>query len=117
MPCCSATPAPAATIWSIAAATARSAGSNRPGASAEPSMSTLGEILSPRAIVATMQVRNKKLLFQQLAQIAAELTGADPRVIVDRLNEREKLGSTGFGGGVAIPHGKLDGLGHVIGVF
>jgi PTS system nitrogen regulatory IIA component len=80
-------------------------------------MSSLGEILSPRAIVAAMQVRNKKLLFQQLAQIAAELTGADPRLIVERLNEREKLGSTGFGGGVAIPHGKLDGLDHVVGVF
>jgi PTS system nitrogen regulatory IIA component len=80
-------------------------------------MSRLGEILSPRAIVAALQVRNKKFLFQQLAQIAAGLTGADPRRIVDRLNEREKLGSTGFGGGVAIPHGKLEGLEHVVGVF
>ena len=80
-------------------------------------MSRVGEILSPRAIVAAMQVRNKKFLFQQLAQIAAELTGADPRRIVERLNDREKLGSTGFGGGVAIPHGKLEGLDHVVGVF
>jgi PTS system nitrogen regulatory IIA component len=80
-------------------------------------MSGLGEILSPRAIVAAMQVRNKKFLFQQLAQIASASTGADQRLIVDRLNEREKLGSTGFGGGVAIPHGKLEGLEHVVGVF
>jgi PTS system nitrogen regulatory IIA component len=80
-------------------------------------MSSLGEILSPRAIVAALSVRNKKFLFQQLAQIAAELTGADPKLIIARLNEREKLGSTGFGGGVAIPHGKLEGLDHVVGVF
>jgi PTS system nitrogen regulatory IIA component len=80
-------------------------------------MSGLSDILSPRAIVAAMQVRNKKFLFQQLAQIAAELTGAETRVIIERLNDREKLGSTGFGGGVAIPHGKLEGLDHVIGVF
>jgi PTS system nitrogen regulatory IIA component len=80
-------------------------------------MRGLVEILSPRAIVAAMQVRNKKFLFQQLARIAAKQTGAEARAIVERLNEREKLGSTGFGGGVAIPHGKLEGLSSVTGVF
>jgi PTS system nitrogen regulatory IIA component len=80
-------------------------------------MSGLEEILSPRAIAAGMQVRNKKFLFQQLGQIAAELTGLNAKRIVERLNEREKLGSTGFGGGAAIPHGKVEGLDHVVGVF
>jgi PTS system nitrogen regulatory IIA component len=41
----------------------------------------------------------------------------EARGIVERLVERERLGSTGFGGGVAIPHGKIDGLDRVIGVF
>ncbi len=41
----------------------------------------------------------------------------DAKLIVERLAERERLSSTGFGGGVAIPHGKIDGLDHVVGVF
>ena len=51
-----------------------------------------------------------------MAATAATLTGLDSRVIVERLLERERLGSTGFGGGVAIPHGKMDGLEKVVGL-
>jgi PTS system nitrogen regulatory IIA component len=77
----------------------------------------LGDLLGTDAVLASLIVPNKKALFQHLAQHAARLTGLDARQIVDRLADRERLGSTGFGGGVAIPHGKIDGLDRVIGVF
>lgn len=77
----------------------------------------LSDLLSVDAIFADLAVPNKKALFQQLASIAAKQAGLDARLIVERLGERERLGSTGFGGGVAIPHGKIDGLDRVVGVF
>ena len=80
-------------------------------------MDDLSDILDHSAVFAGLVVPNKKTLFQQLAGAAGRLTGADPRLIVERLSERERLGSTGFGGGVAIPHGKLEGIDHVVGVF
>lgn len=80
-------------------------------------MDDLSDILGPGAVFAAMVVPNKKILFQQLAAAAGRVTGVDPRMIVDRLVERERLGSTGFGAGVAIPHGKIDGIDHVVGVF
>jgi PTS system nitrogen regulatory IIA component len=69
------------------------------------------------AINASLTVANKKALFQQLALAAARKTGIEAKTIVNALNERERIGSTGFGGGVAIPHGKIDGLGRVFGYF
>jgi PTS system nitrogen regulatory IIA component len=80
-------------------------------------MTDLSDLLTPDAIVAGLSAGNKKTLFHQLGQIAARAYGLDPRAVADRLGEREKLGSTGFGGGIAIPHGKLDGLREVTGVF
>ena len=80
-------------------------------------MDDLSDLLSPQAIQAAMVVPNKKALFQHLAGQAAKLVEADARLIVDRLVERERLGSTGFGGGIAIPHGKIDGLDRVVGLF
>ena len=77
----------------------------------------LSDILEASAVLASVSVPNKKTLFQQLAAIAGRRTGTDPRLIVERLSDRERLGSTGFGGGVAIPHGKLEGIDHVVGVF
>ena len=80
-------------------------------------MDDLTDLLAPDAVLADMTAPNKKALFQQLAAAAGTLTGVEARVIVERLVERERLGSTGFGGGVAIPHGKVDGLDHVFGLF
>lgn len=79
-------------------------------------MDDLSDLLNPDAALIGVAVPNKKALFQQLAASAAAFTGLDPRLIVERLIERERLGSTGFGGGVAIPHGKMDGLDHVTGL-
>jgi PTS system nitrogen regulatory IIA component len=81
------------------------------------SIEELSDLLAPEAVVAALAVPNKKSLFQQLAGIAGKLVEIDPRVVVERLGDRERLGSTGFGGGVAIPHGKIEGLERVVGVF
>lgn len=81
------------------------------------SLEDLSDLLEPTAIVSALAVPNKKALFQQVAAIAARGQPLDAKLIVERLADRERLGSTGFGGGVAIPHGKIDGLDHVIGVF
>src|ERR1700756_1469122 len=81
------------------------------------SMIDLSDLLVPDAVVAELSVTNKKTLFQQLGVIADRAYGLDAREVSERLAEREKLGSTGFGGGVAIPHAKIDGLKHVTGAF
>lgn len=80
-------------------------------------MSDLSDILSDKAIDADLVAANKKALFQQLASAAAKLTGLPAKTIAASLSAREKIGSTGFGGGAAIPHGKIDGLGGVFGFF
>jgi len=74
------------------------------------------ECLVPQAVRAQLAVTNKKGLFQQLAAIATTAHGVDQNAVHDRLLERERLGSTGFGNGIAIPHGKVEGLTKVIGV-
>jgi PTS system nitrogen regulatory IIA component len=79
-------------------------------------MDDLSDLISPDTALTAVSAPNKKALFQQLAQTAAAQTGLDARLIVERLLDRERLGSTGFGGGVAIPHGKMEGLSHVVGL-
>jgi PTS system nitrogen regulatory IIA component len=80
-------------------------------------MSDLSEILTAQAIDAGLTAANKKALFQQLAMAASRLTGLPAKGIAASLSQREKIGSTGFGGGTAIPHGKVEGLPHVFGYF
>lgn len=60
---------------------------------------------------------SKRALLQQLANIAAQRCGLEASAILAGLTEREKLGSTGLGQGVAIPHGKIEGLGRIYGLF
>ncbi len=69
------------------------------------------------AVEASLTVANKKALFQQLAANASRQSGLDAKDVLASLNTREKLGSTGFGGGTAIPHGKIAGLDKVFGAF
>ncbi len=80
-------------------------------------MSDLTEILTSDAVEASLTAANKKALFQLLSAAMSQRTGLATKDIVAALNAREKLGSTGFGGGVAIPHGKVDGLTRVVGAF
>ena len=80
-------------------------------------MDDFSDILAPESVRHDLAVPTKKALFQTFATLAAARTGLDAREIGERLAEREKLGSTGFGQGVAIPHGKVSGLETVIGLF
>ncbi len=80
-------------------------------------MTDLSDLLSAEAVVSALGAASKKSLFQQLGSLAARAYGLDAKLVGERLAEREKLGSTGFGGGIAIPHAKLDGLRHVAGAF
>ncbi|WP_203309085.1 MULTISPECIES: PTS sugar transporter subunit IIA [Sphingomonas] len=79
-------------------------------------MSDFSDLLRPDAVHTDVAVANKKTLFAQLASAAGAL-GLDARLVAERLAAREKLGSTGFGGGVAIPHARLPDLDAVTGVF
>jgi PTS system nitrogen regulatory IIA component len=80
-------------------------------------MNDLSEILAIDSVDASLTAANKKALFQLLGAAAARRTGRDAKEIVACLNERERVGSTGFGGGVAIPHGRIEGLPHLFGYF
>jgi nitrogen PTS system EIIA component len=80
-------------------------------------MNDITDILSVDCVDGGMTVPNKKGLFQLLSAAAARKTGFDARTIVSVLTEREKIGSTGFGGGVSIPHGRIEGLKRVFGYF
>jgi len=70
----------------------------------------LTEFLDFDAIKTSLPGGSKKVLLQQLANLAAQRLDADSQAILASLTEREQLGSTGFGHGVAIPHGKVEGL-------
>ncbi len=80
-------------------------------------MIDFSDLLLPQAVLERLVVANKKSLFQQLGMVAGSAYGLVPGAVTECLAEREKLGSTGFGGGVATPHGKLAGLDRVIGIF
>ena len=77
----------------------------------------INDILSPTGVLANMKPSSKKQLLQELAEVGAKLSGKDAQAIFETLLEREKLGSTGVGNGVAIPHAKLPGMDHIVGVF
>ncbi len=77
----------------------------------------LDDLVSPNAVIPALKVNGKKQALQEIAAKAAELTGESDRTILEILLQREKLGSTGVGGGVAIPHGKLPKLSKVFGLF
>jgi len=80
-------------------------------------MNDLSDIISAEAVDAGLQSANKKGLFHQMATASARITGLETKRILSALLEREKIGSTGFGGGVAIPHAKIDGIDKVFGYF
>jgi len=77
----------------------------------------LADFLDCDAIKTALPGGNKRSLLKQLADLAAQRLGVDGATILAGLNEREQLGSTGFGHGVAIPHAKIDGLGGIYGFF
>jgi PTS system nitrogen regulatory IIA component len=77
----------------------------------------LTEFLDFDAIKPALPAGNKRSLLGQLANLAAARLELPAAPILETLTEREKLGSTGFGQGVAIPHGKVEGLKQIYGMF
>src|SRR6266568_2137048 len=77
----------------------------------------LADLVAPNAVIPALKVNNKKQALQELAARAAALTGQNERSIFEILLQREKLGSTGVGNGIAIPHGKLATLNKLFGLF
>ena len=75
------------------------------------------DLLSARGVIAQLCAGNKKQVLQELARRAETLTGVPERQILDVLLERERLGSTGVGGGIAVPHGRLPELTRMCGLF
>jgi len=75
------------------------------------------EILHPDAVRNTQSVGSKKRLFQDLAAMSAQNYGINPEAAVEALLERENLGPTGVGRGVALPHARLENLDHIVGCF
>lgn len=77
----------------------------------------LTDLVSPTAVIPALKANSKKQALQEIAAKAADLTELSDRTIFEILLQREKLGSTGVGNGVAIPHGKLPNLNKVFGLF
>lgn len=75
------------------------------------------ELLNPDAVIAQLDAANKKDVLQALASWASKQINKDAHAVFDVLWERERLGTTGVGFGIAIPHGRLDGLNQVQGFF
>ena len=77
----------------------------------------LNDLLTPQAVVPALKVNSKKQALQELAARAAALTGQNERSVFEVLLQREKLGTTAVGYGVAISHGKLPKLEKLFGLF
>ena len=74
-------------------------------------------LTGPDAVLASLKASGKKALLAELAARAASMLKLDERRLFDRLLERERLGSTGIGGGIAIPHGRMSSLTEPRGLF
>lgn len=75
------------------------------------------DLLAPERVIANLKVTSKKQALQELSKKVAAAIGQDEREIFDLLLERERLGTTGVGDGIAIPHGKLASLDRLYGMF
>lgn len=77
----------------------------------------LSDLVDASAVMPALKANSKKHLLQLVAEKAANVTGLPEREIFETVLQRERLGSTGVGNGIAIPHGKLPGIAHITGVF
>ena len=75
------------------------------------------DLITPERVVVDLRATSKKHTLQQLAQLAADITGLHERAVFDVLLERERLGTTGVGKGIAIPHGKVPEIDGLYGIF
>ena len=77
----------------------------------------LAEIIDARAVLPQVKVQTKKQLLLELSQAMSSILAVDHRIIFETLQTREKLGSTGLGQGIAVPHGRLPNITRVYGLF
>ena len=77
----------------------------------------ISDLITPEGVMVPLKVTSKKQALQAMARCAAHVTGQNERTIFDILLERERLGTTGVGNGIAIPHGRLPTLTGMHGVF
>lgn len=77
----------------------------------------LGDLLKPEAVFSGLRIKDKKQALVELSRRAALVTGLDERVVFDTLLQRERLGSTAVGRGIAIPHARVSGLKRIAAVF
>jgi len=77
----------------------------------------IADLVALRGVIPQLRVTSKKQVLQELARRAATMTGIPERRIYDALAERERLGTTGIGAGIAIPHGKIAELTRLYGLF
>ena len=77
----------------------------------------LSDLIEVSAVMPALKANSKKQLLQLLAEKAAAVTGLPEREVFDTVLQRERLGSTGVGNGIAIPHGKLAGITRITGIF
>lgn len=77
----------------------------------------INDLISSGQVVANLHATSKKQVLQELSRRTADITGLHERAIFDTLMERERLGTTGVGNGIAIPHGKLPDIDRLYGLF
>ena len=77
----------------------------------------VGDLITPKSVIPQLRAASKRQALQELARRASAITGINERSIYDVLIERERLGTTGIGMGIGIPHGKLAGLAALCGMF
>ncbi len=77
----------------------------------------LSKLLAPTAVRILGQLTSKKRLFQELGEVAAQAYNLNAATAIDGLQERESLGPTGVGNGIALPHARLQGLERITGIF
>lgn len=77
----------------------------------------MAAVLQPDAVLVGFETTSKKQLLQDLSEEAARRTGLDAREVFEQLLQRERLGSTGMGAGVAVPHARIEGIDEIFGLF
>jgi nitrogen PTS system EIIA component len=77
----------------------------------------LSKVIAPGAVRFLGQLTSKKRLFQELGEVASQAYGLKAAIIIDGLQERETLGPTGVGHGIALPHARLEDLKKIVGIF
>lgn len=78
---------------------------------------SLNDLISPESVIAPLRAASSKQALQEMSERAASLCGVPSRVISDAIRQRERLGATGVGGGIAIPHAKILNIPSIFAVF